>query len=127
MSEAVLRKIVGRYVRSIAAIEKNASRENVIGDSIRSQVKRCLLEMQDAGAHADEVSAVFDNLEHCSLEDFSSVEPEASRLLTVMRLHVEFLLFVEERQKLNSSAPTKAGDDSFSLLTLTGQKSQLEH
>ncbi len=127
MSEAVLRKIVGRYVQSIAAIEKNASREEVVGDSIRSRVKRCLLEMQHSGAHADDIRVVFDNLEHCSSVDFSSVEPEASRLLTVMRLHVEFLLFVEERQKSNSSAPTKAGDDSASLLTLTGQKSQLEH
>ncbi|WP_299536139.1 hypothetical protein [uncultured Herbaspirillum sp.] len=115
MSGALLREIVERYVRSIQEMEKNAVREEVVGDLIRSQVRRCLLEMQDSGAQADDIRAVFDNLEHRSSEGFSSTEPKASRLLAVMKLHVEFLLFSEERPKPNSSAATKEGDGFDSL------------
>lgn len=110
MSEELLREIVGRYARSIEEIENKAAREEVVGDLIRSQVRRCLLEMQGSGAQPDDIRAIFDNLEHRPSEAFNSVEPKVSRLLAAMKLHVEFLLFVEERRKLNSSAATKTGD-----------------
>lgn len=110
MFEVLLKEILGRYTRSIEEIEKKATRGEVVGDLIRRQVRSCLNEMQAVGAQPDDIRAAFDDLEHPSSEVFTSMEPRVSRLLTAMKLHVDFLLFIEEQQNLNSSWIKKNGE-----------------
>ncbi|RAM61402.1 hypothetical protein RB25_26055 [Herbaspirillum rubrisubalbicans] len=62
MSDGIFREIAGRYTLLIEEVEKTAARGEVVGDLIRTQVRRCIIEMQAAGAEPDDIRAVFDDL-----------------------------------------------------------------
>ncbi|EOA03963.1 hypothetical protein HFRIS_014829 [Herbaspirillum frisingense GSF30] len=107
----MLKEIVGRYALVIREIGKKADQGQIVGDLIRVQVRKCLIEMHAAGAEAADIRAIFDNLEKHPLEDCTSADHRFSKLLTTMKLHVEFLLFIEDHE-LAPSSPKK-GNSSF--------------
>ncbi|WP_034351069.1 hypothetical protein [Herbaspirillum sp. GW103] len=111
MSDILLKAIVERYTLALRDFEKTGAREKVSGDLMRSQVRKCLTEMYMVGATPDDIRAAFGDLEKCSLQDNASVDPNFFRVLTAMKLHVEFLLFLEEHRKLDTSSSRKRNDD----------------
>jgi len=109
MSDVLLKEIVGRYTLAIHEIGKKAAQGEIVGDLIRSQVRRCLIEMQAAGAQPDEIRTIFDDLARQSPEGLAPVNPQFSKILAGLKLHVEFLLFMEEHHKQDSSSRKKGG------------------
>ncbi|UIN20809.1 hypothetical protein [Herbaspirillum frisingense] len=109
MSDVMLKEIVGRYTLSIHEIGKKAAQGEIVGDLIRSQVRRCLIEMQEADAEPDAIRAIFDDLARLSPESSPPVGPQTSKILAAMKLHVEFFLFMEEHHKQDGSPRKKDG------------------
>lgn len=109
MSDVMLKEIVERYTLSIHEIGKKAAQGEIVGDLIRSRVRRCLIEMQAAGAEPDAIRGIFDDLARPSSESFPSVDPQTSKILAAMKLHVEFLLFMEEHHKQDGCPRKKDG------------------
>lgn len=91
-----LKEIVRRYSLTIREIAKNAAQREIVGDLVRAQVRKCLIAMHAAGAEPENIRDIFDNLENCIYGDCAALEPRLWQLLMTMKLHVEFLLFVEE-------------------------------
>jgi len=65
--------------------------------------------MQEADAGPDAIRAIFDDLARPSPESFPPVGPQTSKILAAMKLHVEFLLFMEEHHKQDGSPRKKDG------------------
>jgi len=109
-----LKEIVGRYLLTVREIAKKAARGEIVGDLLRTQVKKCLIEMHAAGAEPADIRAVFDDLEGCIYGDFCMLEPKFWQLLMTVKLHVEFLLFIEENHQSGATSSGPIGD-RFSL------------
>lgn len=108
MSEVLLKEIVARYTRAIQEIGKKAEQGEIVGDLMRSQVRRCLIEMLAAGATPDAIRAIFDDLAQPS-ESSDPISPQISKILVGLKLHVEFLLFIEEHHKQDITSRKKDG------------------
>ncbi|MDT0358014.1 hypothetical protein RJO15_19660 [Herbaspirillum huttiense F1] len=91
-----LKTIVGRYLLTVREIAKKAAQGEIVGDLVRTQVKKCLMEMHAAGAEPADIRAIFDDLEDCIHTNFGMLEPKFWQLLMTVKLHVEFLLFSAE-------------------------------
>ncbi|MCO4855565.1 hypothetical protein MKD49_03605 [Herbaspirillum sp. WGmk3] len=109
-----LNEIVGRYLLTIREIAKKAAQGEIVGDLVRTQVKKCLIEMHAAGAEPADIRAIFDDLEGCTHSESAISEAKFWQLLMTAKLHVEFLLFIEENHQsaATSSGPIK---DRFSV------------
>lgn len=110
MSNEYLKEIVRRYLLTIREISKKAAQGEIVGDLVRTQVKKCLIEMHAAGAEPADIRAIFDDLESCIYSDCAVLEPKFWQLLLTAKLHVEFLLFIEENHQSGATSSGPIGD-----------------
>lgn len=96
MSNEILKQIVQRHLLTIREFAIKAAQGEIVGDLVRAQVRKCLIEMHAAGAEPEHIRDIFDNLEDGAYEKCAAVEPKFWQILMTMKLHVEFLLFIEE-------------------------------
>ncbi|MDR6739207.1 hypothetical protein J2X56_001193 [Herbaspirillum sp. 1173] len=109
MSTEYLKEIVGRHFLIILKIATKAADGEVFGDLVRKQVRKCLIEMHAAGAEPEDIRDIFGNLESCAQIASLVLEPKFLPLLKMVRLHVEFLLFIEENDSSNSDVKKHIG------------------
>jgi len=109
-----LKEIVGRYLLKIREISKKAAQGEIVGDLVRTQVKKCLIEMHAAGAEPGDIRVIFDDLESCIYSDCAVLEPKFWQLLLTAKLHVEFLLFIEENHQ-SAVDPSAATGQHFGI------------
>ncbi|MDR9839395.1 hypothetical protein [Herbaspirillum huttiense] len=101
MPYEILKQIVQRHLLTIREVAKKAAQGEIVGDLVRAQVRKCLIEMHAAGAEPEHIRDIFDNLEDGLDKKCAAVEPKFWQLLMTMKLHVEFLLFIEENDYSN--------------------------
>lgn len=109
MTTEYLKEIVGRYLLGIREISRKAARGEIVGDLVRTQVKKCLIEMHAAGAEPADIRAIFDDVENCLYSDCAVLEPKFWQLVLTAKLHVEFLLFMEEKHQSDASSSAPIG------------------
>lgn len=114
MNNEYLKEIVERYLVTIGEISQKAARGKIVGDLVRTQVKRCLIEMHAAGAKPADIRTIFDDLEDCIHSDCTMSEPKFWQRLMTVKLHVEFLLFIEENHQSGATSSEPIAD-RFSL------------
>ncbi len=88
--------IASRHMQFIGSLAEVAERGELVGDLVRSTVRRCLIGMQAAGAEPEDARRILDTLIAEHIAQLDAGQEKARWILVAVRHHMEFLLFLEE-------------------------------
>jgi hypothetical protein len=92
--------IAGRYVVIVRKLAEMAGANLIVGDLIRNATRNCLVGMHAAGAESFEIRQ---HLGALIASHIHALQVHSDRTLAAWvhaRNHMEFLLFIEEREEL---------------------------
>jgi len=91
--------IASRHMQFIGSLAEVAERGELVGDLVRSTVRRCLIGMQAAGAEPEDARRILDTLIAEHIAQLDAGQEKARWILVAVRHHMEFLLFLEEHSE----------------------------
>ncbi|MCO4858083.1 hypothetical protein MKD49_16450 [Herbaspirillum sp. WGmk3] len=103
--------IAGRYVLIVRKLAEMAGANLIVGDLIRSATRNCLVAMHAAGSESHEIRHYLGALIAAQTSSPASCNMRSVAAWISARNHMEFLLFIEEREALMHSAGLTSSDD----------------